>query len=150
MITNDGKQIVAKYLLGQAPEFASHIAAGVGATPLVTGASASISQNIDSLEFEAFRVPILAKGFIKEDGVEKIIFKAEMPTSQRYLISEVGLFPAAANSVAGKYDSKLLVTFTPVEDWSYVVGGTASALTLPDVALDEDNEIGRASCRERV
>lgn len=145
MITNDGKQIVAKYLLGQAPEFASHIAAGIGANPLVTGASASISNSKDSLDFEAFRVPILAKGFIKEDGVEKIIFKAEMPTSQRYLISEVGLFPAAANSVAGKYDSKLLVTFAPVEDWSYVVNGTASAVTLSEVALDEDNALSNIS-----
>lgn len=145
MITNDGKQIVAKYLLGQAPEFASHIAAGIGANPLVTGASASINSSKDSLDFEAFRVPILAKGFIREDGVEKIIFKAEMPTSQRYLISEVGLFPAAANSVAGKYDSKLLVTFAPVEDWSYVVNGTASAVTLSEVALDEDNALSNIS-----
>jgi hypothetical protein len=145
MITDDGKQIIAKYLLGQAPEFASHIAAGVGAKPLITGASASISQSIDALDFEVFRVPILAKGFVKEDGIEKIIFKAEMPTSQRYLVSEVGLFPAAANSVAGRYDSKLVVTFAPIEDWSYVVGGTASAVTLSEVALDEDNAFSNIS-----
>ena len=30
MITNSGKNIIAKYLLNQAPEFASHIAIGVG------------------------------------------------------------------------------------------------------------------------
>ena len=138
MITNSGKQIIAKYLLDQAPAFATHIAAGSGPRPLATGASATISSNIDSLDFEVFRVPIIAKGFVKEDGVEKIVFKAEMPTSQRYLISEIGLYPAGSNSVAGKYDSKLLVTFTPTEQWSYVQNGAASAILLqPDGALDE-------------
>ena len=141
MITNDGKQIIAKYLLDQAPAFASHIAAGCGPRPLQTGASASISSDIDSLDFEAFRVPIIAKGFVKENGVEKIVFKAEMPTSQRYLISEVGLYPASANSVAGKYDSKLLITFNPTEQWAYVVSGAASAIQLqPDGALDEGSD----------
>jgi hypothetical protein len=40
MITEDGKNIIAKFMLGQAPTFASYIAAGVGAEPLFTGASA--------------------------------------------------------------------------------------------------------------
>lgn len=130
MITNDGKQIIAKYLLDQAPAFATHIAAGCGPRPAQTGDTVTVSPTIDSLDFEVFRVPIIAKGFVKENNVEKVVFKAEMPTSQRYLISEVGLYPAAANSVAGKYDSKLLVTFTPTEQWSYVVGGAASAVLL--------------------
>jgi hypothetical protein len=138
MITNNGKQIIAKYLLGQAPSFATHIAAGCGPKPLETGEVSSVSASVQSLDFEVFRVPIIAKGFIKEDGVEKIVFKAEMPTSQRYLISEVGLYPAAANSVAGKYDSKLIVTFTPTEQWSYVINGAASAILLqPDGAIDD-------------
>jgi hypothetical protein len=37
MITNTGKTIIAKYLLGQAPAYASYIAIGCGATPLTTG-----------------------------------------------------------------------------------------------------------------
>ena len=36
MITNTGKSIIAKYLLGQAPAYASYIAIGCGATPLDT------------------------------------------------------------------------------------------------------------------
>lgn len=141
MITNNGKQIIAKYLLGQAPAFATHIAAGCGPKPLNTGDPSLVSASVQSLDFEVFRVPIIAKGFVKEDGVEKIVFKAEMPTSQRYLISEVGLYPAGANSVAGKYDSKLIVTFSPIEQWSYVVSGAASPVQLqPDGALDNGDE----------
>jgi hypothetical protein len=145
MITNDGKQIVAKYLLGQAPAFATHIAAGCGAIPLSSGASASISPDLESLNFEVFRVPIIAKGFLRENDTEKIVFKAEMPTNQRYLISEVGIFPAEANAVAERYDSKLLVTFAPVEQWSYVAVGNASAVILPEIPLDADNSTSNIS-----
>ena len=79
MITTDGSKIVAKFMLGQAPAFASYIAAGVGPEPLFTGASAAIPASKKALDFEAFRVPILSRGFIKENGVEKLILKAEMP-----------------------------------------------------------------------
>lgn len=139
MITNDGKQIVAKFLLNQAPTFASHIAAGCGPQPLLTGASASIPADIDSLDFEVFRVPILSKGFIKEDGQEKLVFKAEMPNDQRYKISEIGIYPGANNTVAGKYDSKLLITFSPTESWTYSDGESASAVTYPNVPIDQNN-----------
>ena len=36
MITNKGKTIIAKYLLGQAPAYASYIAVGCGPQPLDT------------------------------------------------------------------------------------------------------------------
>ena len=34
MITNSGKSIIAKYLIGQAPAYASYIAVGCGAQTL--------------------------------------------------------------------------------------------------------------------
>ena len=150
MITNNGKEIVAKYLLGQAPSFASHIAAGCGSRPLSTEDSVVISPTKKSLDFEVFRVPISSKGFIKEDGVEKIVFKAEMPTNQRFQLSEVGLFPAQSNALAGKYDSKLLVTFTPSETWSYVKNGSASAVPYLNEALDQDNVLSNISISQSV
>jgi hypothetical protein len=150
MITDNGKEIVAKYLLGQAPSFASHIAAGCGSRPLSTEDSVVISPTKKSLDFEVFRVPISSKGFIKEDGVEKIVFKAEMPTNQRFQLSEVGLFPAQSNALAGKYDSKLLVTFTPSETWSYVKNGSASAVPYLNEALDQDNVLSNISVSQSV
>jgi hypothetical protein len=141
MITNEGKQLVAKFLLNQAPAYGSFISAGIGAKPLLESESIAIDPNKKSLDFEAFRVPISSKGFIKEDGVEKIIFKSEMPTDQRYQITELGVFPAINNSVAGKYDSKLLLTFSPSEQWQYVFDGSASAVPYPNEALDDDNEL---------
>jgi hypothetical protein len=141
LITDSGKQLVAKYLLGQAPAYASYIAAGVGSKALSTEETVLIPSDKNSLDFEVFRVPITSKGFIKENGVEKIIFKAEMPSEQRYQITELGVYPAVSNSVAGKYDSKLLVTFSPTEQWQYVLNGSASAVPYPNEALDSDNNI---------
>lgn len=139
MITNDGKKIIAKFMLNQAPTFASHIAAGVGPEALVTGASVSIPATKQSLDFEVFRVPILSKGFIKEDGVEKLVLKAEMPNDQRYKITELGVYPGANNVVAGRYDSKMLITFSPGEPWTYSDSISASTVTYPNIPIDQGN-----------
>ena len=119
MITTNGRNIVAKYLLNQAPEFASHIAIGVGGKAYPTSSSATFSASVQSLEFEVARVPVLSKGLLKEDGVEKIVFKAELPIEQRYQITELGLYPAESNAVAGNFDSRIISTFSNSETWSY-------------------------------
>jgi hypothetical protein len=119
MITTNGRNIIAKYLLNQAPEFASHIAVGIGGQAYPTSSSATFSLDADSLEFEVARVPILSKGLLKEDGQEKIVFKAELPIEQRYKITELGLYPAAANAVAGNFDSRILSIFSNAEPWAY-------------------------------
>jgi hypothetical protein len=119
MITTNGKSIVAKYLLNQAPEFASHIAIGVGGRALSTSSSVTFASDADSLEFEVARVPILSKGLLKEDGQEKIVFKAELPIEQRYQITEIGLYPANNNAVAQNYDSKVISSFNNIEPWTY-------------------------------
>lgn len=144
MITNTGKEIIGKFLLGQAPEFATHIAVGCGAQPLFPNQTLD-SEAIDdlkqkeSLDFEAFRVPITSKGFIKEDGIEKIVFKAEMPTEQRFQVSEVGFYPAASNSTAGAYDSKSLAVFVPTETWViYSQDSSSNVLSITDNAILSD------------
>lgn len=139
MITNQGRQIVAKYILGQAPSFASYIAVGCGPKPLLNTDNPSIPSDKEALDFEMFRVPIISKGFIKEGNVEKLVLKAELPTDQRYLISEVGIFPAENNSVAGQFDSKLMVTFTPTEPWVYSDGTNSSAVLYQNVPIDSQN-----------
>lgn len=139
MITNDGKQIIAKFLIGQAPQYATHIAAGCGAMPLFPNQTLSNNKIEElkekkSLDFEAFRVPISSKGFVRENGVEKIVIKAEMPTEQRYQISEVAFFPASTNSVAGNFDSKSLSVFTPSETW--VIYSQESSSTILEITED--------------
>jgi hypothetical protein len=119
MITEDGKGILAKYLIGQAPSYASHIAIGCGAKPLASNTTLGDYSAKKSLDFEMFRVPITSRGYVKEDGQSKIVFTAELPTAERYEITEVGVWSAGANPSAGAYDSKTVYAFSETENWEY-------------------------------
>ena len=143
MITNTGKTIIAKYLLGQAPAYASYIAIGCGATPLTTGDPIGDYSTKTNLDFEMFRVPISSRGFVNENGVDKIVLTAELPTEERYEISEVGIYSAGSNPSAGAYDSKTVFAFTQSEGWQYHTADSVSGLPTFLGALDfpENNNI---------
>jgi hypothetical protein len=121
MITNAGKNILAKYLVGQTSSYASHIAIGCGVTPLALDADLTGYDFSDkkSLSFEMFRVPIISRGFVNEDGLSKVVLTAELPTQERYEITEVGVYSGASNPAAGSFDSKNVYSFSDVEDWKY-------------------------------
>jgi len=119
MITNTGKSIIAKYLVGQAPAYASYIAIGCGPIPINSNATLGDYSSKTSLDFEMFRVPITSRGFINEDGANKIVLTAELPTEERYEISEVGLYSAGSNPSVGAYDSKTVYIFNDSEGWEY-------------------------------
>ena len=139
MITSSGKSIIGKYLLGQAPAYASYIAVGCGKKPLLTSDTLGDYSEQKNLDFEMFRVPISSRGFINEDGLEKIVLTAEMPTEERYEITEVGMYSAGVNSSAGAYDSKTVFAFTQTENWNYHT--SASAVAIPQITepLDSPN-----------
>lgn len=132
MITNKGKDIIGKYLLGQAPAYASYIAVGCGAKPLEPYVSGTIPDYSlkSNLDFEMFRIPISSRGFIDDDGVSKIVLTGELPTEERYEITEVGIFSAKANSLAGSTDSKNLYAFTTNESWK--INGVSPVVSIPE------------------
>jgi hypothetical protein len=133
MITNKGKTIIGKYLLGQAPSFASYIAVGCGTkpmTPYVSGALPDYSQTTE-LEFEMFRVPIISRGFVDADGSSKMVLTAELPTEERYEITEIGIYSAGSNPLVGSADSKSVFAFTSTEDWKVGVSTALSTITEP-------------------
>lgn len=125
MITNKGKEIIAKYLLGTTPAYASYMAFGCGAKPLSSGDSYGNYNEYSELEFEMFRVPISSRGYVKEDignneFISKIVFTSELPTQERYEITEIGIFPAGGNPSASGFDSRTLIAFTEEEQWQYL------------------------------
>ncbi len=200
MITNKGKSILAKYLIGTAPAYASYIAIGCGAKPVATNEFAitdysvlnsvgtvSISStsifmqgeyieivgvsgidgiyqissktdttlsfevevpdvletpvtsatvkhsfrhyaNKQSLDMEIFRIPITSRGYVTEDGVSKIVFTGELPTEERYEISEVGVYSAGSNPAVSQFDSKILYSFGENENWVYHSPGGVSTI----------------------
>lgn len=111
MITNDGKGVLSKYILGQAPAYATHIAIGCGAEPLQTTDPLPDVSAKKTLDFEMLRIPISSRGFIEEEGDTKISLIAELPSENRYEITEVGLWSAANNSLAKGFDSRIIFDF---------------------------------------
>jgi len=140
LITNTGKTIIGKYMLGQAPAYASFLAVGCGPTPLETGDVADDFATKENLDFEMFRVPISSRGFVNENGINKIVLTAELPTEERYEISEVGLYSAGSNPSAGAYDSKTVFAFTTGENWQYQTGASATAIDVVSAPLDDPND----------
>jgi len=148
MITNNGKTIIGKYMLGQAPAYASYIAIGCGPTPLDIADTPEDFSTKQSLDFEMFRVPISSRGFVNESGINKIVLTAELPTEERYEISEVGIFSAGANPSAGAYDSKNIFAFTSTENWQYHTSSSSVAIPTISSPLDDpedDNIIATAN-----
>ena len=137
MITNTGKTIIAKYLLGQAPAYASYLAIGCGATPLTTEDPLGDYSAKQNLDFEMFRVPISSRGFVNEGGLDKIVLTAELPTEERYEISEIGIYSAGSNPSAGAYDSKTVFAFTQTENWQHHTAEAAVAIDTFSAALDQ-------------
>ena len=139
MITNTGKSILAKYLVGQAPAYASYIAVGCGATPLPSDGVFEDYSGKTSLDFEMFRVPITSRGYVNEGGVSKIVLTAELPTEERYEVSEVGIYSAGSNPAAGAYDSKSIYSFVSTENWEYHSADQAIAIPVVYSPLDGSN-----------
>ena len=137
MITNTGRTILAKYLIGQAPAYASHIALGVGATPLENVDSFGDYSTKRNLDFEVLRIPISSRGYVYDEaGFANIVFAGELPGDQRYLFSEIGIFSAKSNPAAGAQDSKMIYTFS--ESWEY--HNQTSATSIPLITTPLNNE----------
>jgi hypothetical protein len=86
-----------------------------------------VDPNKDSLDFEMFRVPVSSRGYVNDNGVNKIILTAQLPTEERYEISEIGIYSAGSNTSAGKYDSKTVSSFSADEGWKLFYENTVVA-----------------------
>jgi hypothetical protein len=141
LITNTGKEIVAKYLLGTAPAFASYMAFGSGPQPLGSADSHSFNTYAqkEALDFEMFRVPISSRGYVFEDGVNKLVFTGELPSQEKYEITEIGIYSAGSNPSAAGFDSRNIVLFSQEEAWQSVTASTAD-IPVVTTALDPGND----------
>lgn len=227
MITIKGKQIIAKYLIGQTQAYASYIAIGCGGKvrklldafidqlhinngvanvktlsehdfsygdivkisgtgTTLDGLSFVVQEVISSIEagktviknftffttlanqviqsgycaidfsdksnldFEMFRVPISSRGFVNEDGVSKIVFTAELPTEERYEMTEIGIYSAGANTDAGLYDSRVLYSFNQNENWEYHTLTLATKIPVKNAPLDANGTVNIINIDDKV
>lgn len=134
MITDKGRELLSKFMLGQAPSYATHISFGCGARP------GTQTSNRNTMEFEMFRTPISSKGFVQEGGVTKIALAAELPTEEKFDITEVGIWSAGSNARAVNSDSRLLFGFGDGESWK--LHDSSSVSNIPDHFTPLDNNDG--------
>jgi hypothetical protein len=144
MITNAGKDIIAKYLLGQTSSYATHLAIGCGAEPLNN--DDPMPEGIETkqiLDFEMLRVPITSRGLVKQNGTTQVALTAELPGENRYAITEVSLWSGANNSLARDSDSRIIFTF--LENWEAQSSSVSSIPIIPSLgtgfSIEDDNQI---------
>lgn len=159
MITQVGKNILAKYMIGHAPAYASFISFGCGAIPKEPSDNLLDEDYSEktNMDFEMFRSPIVSRGYVTEnvtdeDGIvqldptgqplqySEIVFTAQLPTDERYEITEVGVWSAGSNPSASANDSKVLFAFTESENWEYHTSVASLPVEKINTALDEANE----------
>jgi hypothetical protein len=131
MITDSGKEIISKYLLGQIPSYASHISIGCGAKPLDANDVAPLPAELAAktkMDFEMIRVPISSKGFVDDNGTTKVSFTADLPKENKYDITEIGLWSSGSNSLAASFNSRTIFNFS--EDWQ-AHSTSISSITTP-------------------
>lgn len=143
MITDKGRNILAKYLIGQAPAYASFIALGIGPKPRETATPSENFADQTEMEFEALRIPISSKGYVYDElGNAKVVFSGELPSEQRYEFTEIGIFSAKSNPIAGSLGSRMIYTFSESENWEYhdVENQIADGLNIYNSPLYVDDE----------
>ena len=115
MITNKGKQLLTKYMVGQSTSYAAYIALGCGPTPYNNSSSVSQADNEEhrikaNLDFEMFRVPIISKGYLTEES--------------------------ESTSITGASHSNGVITFTANN--SFLAGDTVSVSGVSPTSLNTD------------
>jgi len=215
MITNDGKEIISKFLLGQVPSYATHLSIGCGAVPLALDENLPVNLHAKQMmDFEMTRVPISSKGFTDDSKTYSISFKAvdsnvvtlttstahdivagetviisgvdsildgqyrvtgtnyptnttfsyslvtvdilsplpvspvgsvivsrtkisltaEIPSDNRYEITEVAIWSAGSNSLASQYESRVMFNFT--QSWQKHFGVAGAGSTIESIPLN--------------
>ncbi len=116
MITNDGKELISKYLLGQVPTYATHLSIGCGAVPL--DSNDPLPNDIygkQRMEFEMTRVPISSKGFVDDS-------ETYLVTSKKVVANVVSLTTSVYNNIVAG-ESIIISSVDPELDGQYRVSG---------------------------
>jgi hypothetical protein len=65
------------------------------------------------------------------------VFTSQLPSEERYEITEIGIYSAGSNSFAGTYDSKTVTAFSGSENWELSFGATLVGPSLDGVLFRE-------------
>lgn len=93
------------------------------------------------LTFETMRLPIVSRGFTNGDN-NQLVFTAELPTNDRVVVTEAGLWTALDDPSGQGSPSRLLFNMDQVEGWvthgAGILEATQSVASLSEGTLDID------------
>ena len=95
------------------------------------------------------RMPIKSKSQREENGLRIVELSADLPTTERYEISEIGLFSDISDTLAA-VNNKTIFSFSNEYIWQYHKSSTISAIPFITQALDAGNAISTISATDEV
>lgn len=122
-ITQNGRILAIKTLLGAIPSFGTSIGIGVGETAnnVVSGLATN-----SRLDFKVASAPVTSSFLSPESSYDGLVFKAKIIDPMSYRIKEIGLFSDSLNNGATNYRVETLISFEPSDNLEYTNGADLS------------------------
>lgn len=105
--------------------------------------------NKTSMDFEMLRLPIKTRNSFVENGLSMIELSADLPTTEVYEISEIGLFSDISDLIS-EINNKNISSFSGDLPWVYQKDSSVLDIPFISVPLDSGNEISTISVEEEV
>jgi hypothetical protein len=102
-----------------------------------------------AMDFEMLRLPIKSRNSFIENGISMIELSAELPTTEIYEISELGLF-SDTSDFSSRINNKNISSFSGDLPWSYQKNSSVLDIPFISVPLDSGNEISTIDVEEEV
>lgn len=103
MLTDNGKNLLMRYLANISPGFVREIAVGIG--------SSAPSTSSNRLDFEVARVTVVTGSI--SGSTNEILYHGALPSIDEYIIREIGLFPVSTSIAGVPVRGSLLTSFEP-------------------------------------
>ena len=123
-LTEDGRVLALKTLMGAIPNFGGSIALGIDGTANTTSGVYATNKK---LGFRVCSSPVASSNVAVESGKDLIVFKARIDDSSSYRIHEAGLFADPLPGGATTNKSEALLNFEESDNLEFT--GTASIVT---------------------
>lgn len=130
-LTQMGRPIAIKSLLGIIPNFAGVIAYGIGNEQNIISASTNLITN-NGLQFEIGRTPVVGSSLEISNSTDILVYTGVIDSTAQYQIYEVGLYPGGITNTNADVAGSTIFDFDRVDLFTKI--GTASGSFLVDAS----------------
>lgn len=102
-----------------------------------------------AMDFEMLRLEIKSRNSFIENGISMIELSADLPTTEVYEISEIGLFSDISDT-ASQINNKNISSFSGDLPWVYQKDSSVLSIPFISTPLDAENELSTIEVEEEV